>query len=520
MGMELGYGYIQDCLNGEFGILASSRDRNATYGMPTMYREQKPLDSKRIYVADLKDMQDCMLDEDVLFIVQCDSGSKVLDWERYAHAACRARCICVNAHEGGCVRLLEFLLDVFYREAFWNEQLWKLHCKGGGNVLKAYLDASVAFFDDVLVYYPVSGWRSCIYSDPLDKDNTHLPGLIDEDGLYSEQINYDILGCAIETNTISEVALTDRFGIEFSVLAVSVRGAHDSYEGLLLAPLAKKGATRAQKWHLRSLKHSLEAFLESPAAMNASEDASPYTSLKLLLAGNSSDLHAVKRDFKTFGLSYHGHYVCAVVKLLEGGDCKPIPLRRYCLVVEGMLEGCLAVEDNSEIVMLLDADRCNFESGGILKEFLEYFSMFDMRIGISFPFEDILDLAQYRNQAEAALEVGLEVYPKQRVHFFVDVASYYILLHGTEKMPARMLCVPGISDLDKKSNDGSVDYFATIVTYIENLYNATQTAEILGIHRSTLQYRLDRISEMVHLDLDSPKDRLYLELSLALLRWH
>ena len=59
--------------------------------------------------------------------------------------------------------------------------------------------------------------------------------------------------------------------------------------------------------------------------------------------------------------------------------------------------------------------------------------------------------------------------------------------------------------------------YKTLKAYLRNERNAVHTAKELFIHRSTLFYRLDRIKELIHIDLDDPSTRLYVNISYRIL---
>lgn len=54
------------------------------------------------------------------------------------------------------------------------------------------------------------------------------------------------------------------------------------------------------------------------------------------------------------------------------------------------------------------------------------------------------------------------------------------------------------------------DYYKTLQIYLENERNLTITSQILHIHRSTLQYRITKITELLSLPLDDADLRFYL----------
>jgi DNA-binding PucR family transcriptional regulator len=62
----------------------------------------------------------------------------------------------------------------------------------------------------------------------------------------------------------------------------------------------------------------------------------------------------------------------------------------------------------------------------------------------------------------------------------------------------------------------NTDLVATLRAYFEQNANASETARKLYVHRNTLNYRLQRISEISGLDLGSPDTRLALQVALRI----
>ena len=62
------------------------------------------------------------------------------------------------------------------------------------------------------------------------------------------------------------------------------------------------------------------------------------------------------------------------------------------------------------------------------------------------------------------------------------------------------------------------DLFHTLEVYLDEGGNTVQTARSLHIHRSTLNYRLDRIRDICACDLSDPATRINLQVALKLLR--
>jgi DNA-binding PucR family transcriptional regulator len=62
-------------------------------------------------------------------------------------------------------------------------------------------------------------------------------------------------------------------------------------------------------------------------------------------------------------------------------------------------------------------------------------------------------------------------------------------------------------------------YFYCLYVYLLNERSLLATSKILSIHRSTLIYRLNKISEIIHVDLDDTDTRMHLVYSYDILHF-
>lgn len=72
---------------------------------------------------------------------------------------------------------------------------------------------------------------------------------------------------------------------------------------------------------------------------------------------------------------------------------------------------------------------------------------------------------------------------------------------------------PALQVLKKYDRENDTDYYHTLYVYLACERNQTLTAQKLFIHRNSLLYRINRISELLNIDLDDEKERRYLLLS-------
>ena len=83
--------------------------------------------------------------------------------------------------------------------------------------------------------------------------------------------------------------------------------------------------------------------------------------------------------------------------------------------------------------------------------------------------------------------------------------------------PVEMMVAPELLRLKELDRENSTDYYNTLKVFLTLERDIPRAAQELIIHRTTLSYRLRKIEELVNLNLDDPRIRLYLLWSYALL---
>lgn len=131
-----------------------------------------------------------------------------------------------------------------------------------------------------------------------------------------------------------------------------------------------------------------------------------------------------------------------------------------------------------------------------VKSLITAVNIYKLKFGISYIFDNLLDINIYKHQALKAYDLS-----KQQFTFFEDIAlesffttsSYKIYLH------------PLITKLKQIDESTKNDYYHTLKSYICNFGDSHKTIEQLAIHRNTLLYRLEKIKEFTNVDLHDEK---------------
>jgi len=138
-----------------------------------------------------------------------------------------------------------------------------------------------------------------------------------------------------------------------------------------------------------------------------------------------------------------------------------------------------------------------------------------IRCGVGTPAGDLSEWRDSFRQAGQALEMARRL-EESRPLYFPDLSVYRLLMqieHNPEMMAFQEETIGPLLDYE-----GGKDLIQTLETYFNHKGNLSQTAEALYIHRNTLLYRMDRIKDILELDMDNSSSRLAVQLSLHIYR--
>lgn len=133
--------------------------------------------------------------------------------------------------------------------------------------------------------------------------------------------------------------------------------------------------------------------------------------------------------------------------------------------------------------------------------------------GVSNEFTDLLELQNYRIQAEDAMRLGTHKGRTDRICLYREMYLSAILAPRIENMPSCNYLSPVISAVEEYDHKHGTDLSDTLETYIHNLCRTTETAKQLHIHRNSLMYRINKIEEITGEKLQEAETFMHLQLS-------
>ncbi len=148
----------------------------------------------------------------------------------------------------------------------------------------------------------------------------------------------------------------------------------------------------------------------------------------------------------------------------------------------------------------------------VYPEILKELEKYDLQAGISAPVKDIKRLREYTMQSINCIRIGQR---KERLRFFDDHIIDIFLLTASSYFDLSDYCHPFIGKLQECDKENNTDYLNTLRHYVACNGNLKAAAGELGIHRNTMDYRLDKIIEL--LDISGFDQKLIADLMISFL---
>lgn len=131
--------------------------------------------------------------------------------------------------------------------------------------------------------------------------------------------------------------------------------------------------------------------------------------------------------------------------------------------------------------------------------------------GVGRSVAEVLEWKDSYREAAQALLMSIRLHEQRPLHFG-DLSVYRLLFQLESNPELENFCRETLGPLLDYAGNG--DLLETLEAFCERLGNLSQTAERLFIHRNTLLYRMERISQLTGLDMNNPDTRLAVHLAL------
>lgn len=287
---------------------------------------------------------------------------------------------------------------------------------------------------------------------------------------------------------------------------------HDQYFARLLSQPASNRNLIGAGQLLRCLGEKLAEYYRQQTENQFQDTEKNFKEMiSLILQNRNIDQTILEQSLLTHGWKTHHRYWVMCFEFFN-----EISHSYYCSQLELLFHNSAALSIENNILCICNLSLTSEEE--ILTQLPLFLRESLCKSGISSYCTDFFRLYHYRLEAEAALRLGKVKQETFWYYRFNDFILPYIVEMASDKLPLYNLCHPALHILKEYDQENEAFLTDTLYRYLNNMCNASLTANELFIHRTTMFYRLRKIEELTKLQLKDPNVRLHLELSFYMMR--
>lgn len=238
------------------------------------------------------------------------------------------------------------------------------------------------------------------------------------------------------------------------------------------------------------------------------------------LAGEWSDGGALRAEAAAAGITLPASFLGAVFDV-EGA--LPAPARDAVALAIAPAEGhCPLAPAAGQVLALFpvrhsaDVSRARQAATNAVRDVPAQAAARSVTCGIGAYHADIMEGPRSVEEGRRALALGRRLYGRGSVTLYADLGVYALLQTGGDRDAFLRFAEAQIAPLQTYDRKHKTDLLKTLRLYFDIGENVKEAAERLSVHRHTIFYRLNQISQILKVDLHLPKDQLSLRAALAI----
>lgn len=131
----------------------------------------------------------------------------------------------------------------------------------------------------------------------------------------------------------------------------------------------------------------------------------------------------------------------------------------------------------------------------LAENIIKKFKFIELKIGISYPFEDFSDISNHIEEPDIAINILEKIEPNEKIFCFYDCLVYYLISNINNKNIINKYLFNMFEPISITDKEFKQNLLFTLRSYINSDCNIIKASENIHVHRNTLYYRLNKINE-------------------------
>lgn len=238
--------------------------------------------------------------------------------------------------------------------------------------------------------------------------------------------------------------------------------------------------------------------------------------MKEVVFQNYHNLQNVSHSLEPFGWNTT-HSYCVFSFHVTTSDIANNTFRVLCSQLEHLMPDSCAFEVGEELVAVSNMTKHGMSIDDLLHQIVYFVRDNFLKVGVSNVSLSLGGLHDYYQQSQIALQYTCSGSSSLWIAKFDNIAIHYILENCKGALPYVMVCSEKIMAMRAYDEAHSTEFYRTLKVFLQNQFNALQSSRELFIHRSTFIYRMERIRNQFHVNLDDPQSLLHVMITMQLL---
>jgi hypothetical protein len=256
--------------------------------------------------------------------------------------------------------------------------------------------------------------------------------------------------------------------------------------------------TNGQLFIIRQVTHALKLYFQNNSIyMRIAENNVNY--LDSLLEGTDISEDIVSRYLDRIKWKLNEDF-CFLTFTCSVDFTAPVASVSYVKQLNALFPQALVSVYQKSIIMIVRCADYNIRRGRERQQLEKFLAKNDMRCGVSMVFNHFMRLRCYYVQSGFAAAY-CENRPDTPLCHYEDCQRDHVLQSLAATADIRAFCHPAILSLQESGDEKQQELVRCLYYYLLNGGNLVTTAKALFVHRSTLIYRLEKLSNILQCDL-------------------
>lgn len=237
-----------------------------------------------------------------------------------------------------------------------------------------------------------------------------------------------------------------------------------------------------------------------------------------LLCGKELDKKTIEDRLNFLDLHFKTN-LYVLVATVSKNNFVNIPLHRIRDTIDYMLVDSKSIIYNDSVIVLISRnDKISLHKDNF-KKLTEFFENNNIYGGLSRYFNNLSDIKEYYEQSMKSIELGIRLKLNKFIFSYEDLAVHHLLEICSKQNNLKNFCHASIFTLMEYDQNNNTDYMKSLYTYLINEKSQLETANILNVCRSTLASRIDKIQNIMGIELNDTITTFRLILTFIILQY-